>query len=116
MEVHFHNKYKLYKNKNLYVKTYINDVTCLSDSNWNDHLGKVDQVLQCLKDAGLKVNGDKSYFSMDELEYLGYKITCKGVKPVLKKITTILDIKHPKTRKQLRSFIGMVNYYRNMWI
>ena len=53
---------------------------------------------------------------MDELEYLGYKITCKGDKSVLKKITAILEIKRPKTRKQLRSFIGMVNYYRDMWI
>ena len=33
----------------------------------------------------------------------------------MKKVEAIMNIATPKTRKQLRSFIGMVNYYRDMW-
>jgi hypothetical protein len=33
----------------------------------------------------------------------------------MKKLEAIMKIDTPKTRKQLRSFIGMVNYYRDMW-
>ena len=32
-----------------------------------------------------------------------------------KKVQAILNVDPPKTRKQLRRFIGMVNYYRDLW-
>ena len=68
-----------------------------------------------LAEAGLKVNATKSHFCRDQLEYLGYLINRKGVRPTLKKVEAITNIAPPTTRKQLRSFIGMVNYYRDMW-
>ena len=43
-------------------------------------------------------------------EYLGYLINKKGVRPTMKKVEAITNIYTPKTRKQLRSFIRMVNY------
>ena len=52
---------------------------------------------------------------MMRLEYLGYLINRKGVRPTIKKVEAIMKIDTPKTRKQLRSFKGMVNYYRDMW-
>ena len=65
--------------------------------------------------AGMKINAEKSKFLTDEIEYLGYWITRKGIQPVHKKVEAILNIKPPTTRKELRQFIGIVNYYRDMW-
>jgi hypothetical protein len=48
--------------------------------------------------------------------FLGYWIKRKGVRPTNKKVDAILKLEHPTTRKQLRTFIGMVNYYRDMWL
>ena len=73
-------------------------------------------VLACLHEAGLKVNAEKSCFARTELEYLGYWITRDGIRPTSNKINTTNNIAPPKTKKELRSFIGMVNYYRDMWI
>jgi hypothetical protein len=73
-------------------------------------------VLTRLENAGLKVNGLKSFFGRKEFEYLGYILTSKGVKPVPGKVQGMLNIAPPKNVKQLRSFLGMVNYYRDMWI
>ena len=55
------------------------------------------------------------FFGKQELEYLGYWITRQGIKPLTKKVDDIHKLKAPITRKQLRSFIGIVNYYQNMW-
>jgi hypothetical protein len=57
----------------------------------------------------------KSIFAKDKLKYLGYWITRKGIQPMPKEVDTMMCLEKPKTRKQLQGFIGMVNYYRNMW-
>jgi hypothetical protein len=72
-------------------------------------------VFTRLASAGLVVNASKSHFYCDELEYLGNLISRKGVQPTMKKVEAIMKIDTSKTRKQLRSFIGMFNYYRDMW-
>ena len=99
-----------------FVRTYLDDIACLSSDTWQDHLNKLDIVFRRLQEAGLKVNADKSFFGLGELEYLGYIITRDSIKPQPKKVQGILNISPPKTVKQLRSFLGCVNYYRDMWI
>ena len=99
-----------------YVRAYIDDLLILTKSDWPDHLDKLEKVLQKLQQAGLKVNAKKSFFGHAELEYLGYWVTRTGIQPVPKKVTAIHNITEPKTKKQLRRFIGIVNYYRDMSI
>ena len=79
------------------------------------HLEHLETVFTRLSEAGLKINATKSHFCKDELEYLGYLINREGVRPTMKKVEAIKNIATPTTRKQLGSFIGMVNYYRDMW-
>jgi hypothetical protein len=99
-----------------FVRAYIDDLLVLSKGSFEDHLLKLELVLQCLQKAGLKVNAKKSFFARPELEYLGYVINRDGMKPSRKKVEAIQNIAEPKTRKQLRGFIGLVNYYCDMWI
>lgn len=56
------------------------------------------------------------FFCQDKLEYLGYCITTNHIQPLLQKVQAILDIDTLKTKKELRSFIGIVNYYQDSWI
>ena len=98
-----------------YVRAYIDDLLVLTKGSYEDHLKKVEVVLARLENAGLQVNAEKSFFAKDECEYLGYVITRKGIRPQPKKIDAVLRIEEPKTIKQLRSFIGMINYYRDVW-
>ena len=98
-----------------FVRAYIDDCLVITKGDWNDHLSKLDTVLQRLGDAGLKVNATKSYFGHSELEYLGYWITRDGIQPLPKKVEAIQKIATPTTKRQLRSFIGLCNFYRDMW-
>ena len=52
---------------------------------------------------------------MPEIEYLGYILTRNGIKPQPEKCTAILALKPPTTVKELRKFLGMVMYYRDLW-
>ncbi len=54
-------------------------------------------------------------FGESALEYLGYWISHKGIQPQPQKVEAIQKIQPPKTKRQLRRFLGMVNYYRDMW-
>ena len=96
-----------------FVRTYLDDLLVLTKGNFNDHLEKLDEVLTRVARAGLNVNIHKSSFCKEELEYLGYWITRDGMAPLPKKVSAIQKIATPKTKKALRSFIGLVNYYRD---
>jgi len=98
-----------------YVRAYIDDILCITNGSLEDHLDKLREVLQRLQDAGLKVNARKSYFCAEETEYLGYVLTKDGIKPQRKKIEAILALKTPTKVKELRSFLGMIQYYRDLW-
>jgi transposase InsO family protein len=98
-----------------FVRTYLDDVLVLTTGTWDDHLRKLDVVLHRIAQAGLKVNATKSAFGKTQIEYLGFFITRQGIKPLAKKVEAIHAIAPPTTRKQLRRFIGIINYYRDMW-
>ena len=68
-----------------------------------------------LQKAGLKVNARKYCFGAHKFDYLGYHVTRDGVIPIPKKFKAIQALKVAKTRKQLRQFIGMINFYHDMW-
>jgi hypothetical protein len=98
-----------------YVRAYLDDLLCISKLRLEDHLEKLEEVLRQICDPGLKVNAEKSTFCTLEIEYLGYILTRDSIKPQSNKVQAILVIKPPTGVKQLRHFLGMVQYYRNLW-
>jgi hypothetical protein len=99
----------------VYVQAYIDNLLCISRESFDNHLDKLEEVLKQLRDAGLKVNADKSAFCALEIEYLGYVLSKDGIKPQSNKVQAILMIQPPKGVKQLRHLLGMVQYYHDLW-
>ncbi len=98
-----------------YVRAYLDDLLCISKLSLEDHLEKIEEVLRQLCDTGLKVNAAKSTFCALEIKYLEYVLTRDGIKPQSNKVQAILVIKPPTGVRQLRHFLGMVQYYRDLW-
>ena len=46
---------------------------------------------------------------------MDFWVTRNGIRPVNKKIEAIVNMTPPKTIKQVRVFVGLVNYYRYTW-
>jgi hypothetical protein len=93
-----------------YVRTYLDDLLIISKSSFDNHLTQIETVLCQLRDAGLRVNAKEA-----EIEYLGYVLTREGIKPQPEKVSAILAINPPSTVKELHKFLGMVQYYRDLW-
>ena len=98
-----------------YARAYIDDILITTSGSYEDHLEKLNEVLRRLSEAGFRVNVTKCSFATDKLEYLGYWLTRNGIQPQPKKVEAILRLSPPKDKRQLRHFLGMINYYRDMW-
>ncbi len=87
------------------ARNYIDDVIVFS-SDWKSHLVDLKRVIVCLGEAGLKIKRRKY------LEYLGHQIGCGQVAVPEVRVRSMADFMKPVTKKQLRSFLGSMSYYR----
>jgi hypothetical protein len=97
-----------------YVRAYIDHLIIITKGIDFGHLQKLATILTRLQQAGVKVNANKSWFAQEELEYLHYWIT--KTESNQGKAATIQNISAPTKEKELSHFIGIVNYYQDMWI
>ena len=100
-----------------YVLVYIDNILLLQrhGETAEDHLKKMEVVLKRLNDVGFQTNLCKSFFMQTEVDYLGFLLTSEGIRPQPKKIEAMTRVKPPTNSKQLKQFLGMVNFYRDMW-
>ncbi len=90
---------------------YIDDVLVFNQ-DWVSHLVALRRVLTCLGRAGFTVKLKKCCFGRQRLRYLGHLIGCGRLAVPEDRVVSLLRYEKPKRKRQLKSFLGVVGYYR----
>jgi len=94
---------------------YLDDIF-IYRKTWEEHLQHIQQVLHTLRQHQLYAKFQKFSFDMDKVHYLGYIIYHHGVHVDPAKIQVIHDWPAPTTLTELRSFLGLANFYRRFML
>ena len=92
------------------VCVYLDDIL-VTGSTTEQHLQNLSAVLSRLQECGITLRKEKCQFFLPEVEYLGFRVSKDGLKPTEAKVKAIKEAEAPKCLTELRSFIGIVNYY-----
>ena len=90
---------------------YLDNIIVFS-STWEEHLARLRQVLERLRQAILKLGAEKCTFAGKEVSYLGHRVAEEGLLPDSSLLVAIQQIPPPKTATEVRSFLGLAGYYR----
>nr|XP_043871756.1 uncharacterized protein LOC122760682 [Solea senegalensis] len=90
---------------------YLDDVVIFSD-NWEEHVCDLALVLGKIQKAGLTLNLPKCEWAKRETSYLGYQLGRGEVRPQVDKVEAIQKCPRPRTKKEVRSFLGLAGWYR----
>jgi hypothetical protein len=92
-----------------YVWVYLDDVIVFSD-NKTDHISHLREIFRRLQENSFYLKLEKCQFMLKRIKLLGHYIEEGRIIPAREQIRKIQDWRSPTTKKQLQSFIGLVNY------
>ncbi|XP_038207042.1 uncharacterized protein LOC119828829 [Zerene cesonia] len=90
---------------------YLDDIVIYS-YDLKTHIDNLQVVFNRLRSFNLKLQPDKCQFLRKEVTYLGHVIGEEGVRPNPDKVKSVVEFPIPKSQKDIKSFLGLVSYYR----
>lgn len=94
-----------------YTLVYMDDILIPAKS-FDEGLKRLDEVLNLLSNNGLTMNLSKCNFFFDKIDYLGYEVSAKGVRPGLVKTKAISEFPAPNNPHEVRRFLGLASFFR----
>lgn len=95
------------------VFAYQDDFVLCADS-FEDMSSKLKSVLSTLSENNITLTPSKCVFFTDNIEYLGFHISQNTIRPISANIAKITRFTPPKTVRQVRRFLGLCGFYRNL--
>ncbi|CAB4038014.1 Retrovirus-related Pol poly from transposon [Paramuricea clavata] len=90
---------------------YLDDVLVVGRT-FDQHLENLDDVLQAIDRAGLRLKLSKCSFAKPRVDFFGFTVSAAGLAPNVTKVEAIRAFPTPQNLTELRRFLGMASYYR----
>ncbi len=90
--------------------SYIDDMIT-TGKNDSDHIKTLRKIFERMRKFNYRLSKEKCQFLRSEIEFLGHMINKEGIMPTNEKVQDIMDMPVPKDASELRSFLGLVNFY-----
>ena len=90
---------------------YIDDEAVFSNT-WKEHFRQLKEILSRLRKAGLTLRAEKYLIGASTCTFLGYEVRKGKISPMEAKIAAVKQFAKPKTKKDIRAFLGLTGYYR----
>lgn len=94
-----------------YAIVYMDDVLIPARSV-TEGLQRLEEVLRLLKKGGLTLKLSKCHFFLDTIDFLGYEVSRKGIRPGWRKTEAVDKFPKPSNQHELRQFLGLSGYFR----
>ena len=88
------------------------DNIIITGPSTEEHLDNIENVLRPLSEACLRLKAVKCQFMKPVLKCLRHRVHAEGFHPVEAKVKAIQEAPAPKNPIELKSFLGMLNFYR----
>lgn len=92
------------------VFCYVDDIL-IATNTVEEQLDILEKVFQRFEKHNVQLNRSKCQFFKGEIKYLGHLLGQQGIKPLQSKVEAIQKAPQPKNVSELKSFLGMINYY-----
>ena len=89
---------------------YIDDLLVASSSPL-EHQQHLRLIFERLSHHGIIINAQKCTFGASSVQFLGHLVDHDGIHPLQTKVQAIVDFPQPTSRRQLRTFLGLINFY-----
>jgi hypothetical protein len=97
------------------VIVYTDHIILFTKLSFHHHLQQLALVLERLQSQNLHVHIEDTFQATQQVDYLGYTLSSKGIKPQKQKILVVLVLAEPNNKHQLRRFLGFVTFYWQLW-
>ena len=91
------------------IEVYVGDMIAKSRTS-RDHLIDLRMLFKHLIKYRLRLNPNKCVLGASSRKLLGFIVSQSGIEVDLEKVQAIWDMPTPQTEKQIRSFLGKINY------
>ena len=95
-----------------FTNSYVDDIL-VHTSSWTEHLEELRELFTRLRSAGLTARPTKCSIGTTEVKFVGHHLTRGVIGLHQDNVAKIREAPQPKTKTQVRSFLGMTGYYRD---